>query len=292
MEKVNTLAGAEKIVLLSQQVHPLGRGWGEAGPKSPHQETRTIRPRIAASQQAPERTRHCPSLHPQLHPNAPCPSFQAQSTPLSCSPRATVTFPGLQAPPSPAGPHGKPHRGYRCLAPSPLSPFLLALPSAPPAPAPITTSTIPSSGRLLVLSPGRTPWRGAWGTTRQLRKPGTPSIILLTDTLMAHTQHLGLQAPLGRLLGDPKRCHGVLSRLPPGLDGAVLPQMGWAEVHISPPQPSTIRSSHPGVPGQTQGPKTGQGLLQTSPMHTTGPDWCLYELLIVKANYWIVSKLV
>lgn len=105
---------------------------------------------------------------------------------------------------------------------------------------------------------------------------------------MAHTQHLslrGLQAPLGRLLGDPEHCHGVLSRLPAGLDGAELPQMGWAQVHSSPHS-----SSHPGVPGQTQGHKTGR-LLQTSPMRTTGPDWCLYELLIVKANYWIVSKL-
>lgn len=144
MEKVNTLAGAEKIVLLSQQVHPLGRGWGEAGPKSPHQETRTIRPRIAASQQAPERTRHCPSLHPQLCPNAPCPSFQAQSTPLSRSPRATVTFPRLQAPASPAGPHRKPPRVITALPPAPHvpsswhcpQPFQHQLPSQPaPFPA-------------------------------------------------------------------------------------------------------------------------------------------------------------
>lgn len=57
MEKVNTLTGTEKIVLLSQQVHPLGKGYRETAPKFPKKETTTSSVTfIAVSQQAPEQT--------------------------------------------------------------------------------------------------------------------------------------------------------------------------------------------------------------------------------------------
>lgn len=54
MEKVNTLGGAEKIVSLLLQVHPLGKGYRESAPRFPKEETTSSIASTAVSPQAPE----------------------------------------------------------------------------------------------------------------------------------------------------------------------------------------------------------------------------------------------
>lgn len=73
MEKVNTLTGAEKIVLRPQQVHPLGKGNMETAPKFPKETTTSYTTFPAVSQQAPGQTQHVPTSAPTAAQNHPPP---------------------------------------------------------------------------------------------------------------------------------------------------------------------------------------------------------------------------
>ena len=120
MEKVNTLVGTERIVLLSQQVHPLGKGHRETAPKFPKKETTSSITFIAVSQQAPDRTRHCPFSAPTAAQKSALP-FQEQIPCRSMTEAAAQELSALSLLASELqsrlqGLKEKPTPGYRFLA--------------------------------------------------------------------------------------------------------------------------------------------------------------------------------